>query len=205
MGFCTITTTRGDRPQFLAFCKRQLSRMTVKPDKSYFIDYPPKSEDVDLIPRVREGIKQAKADGFDEVFIVEDDDHYPADYFEKMKLRGNDFIGCLQTVYYHVKDRRYQIMPHSARSSLFMTGFRISALEDFNWPSKTTPYLDVALWNHAQRYKRFFTLPGAVGIKHGIGLCGGKGHWRQLKNVDPDMEWLQRHVDSEAFEFYKSL
>lgn len=203
--FCTITPTRGDRPQFLEFCKHQLSRMTVKPDRSYFIDYLPTGKDVDLIHRIREGVGQAAHDGFNEVFIIEDDDFYPADYFERMQLGDNDFIGCLQTVYYHIKDRRFQVMPHSVRSSLFMTGFRISALKDFNWPERTSPYLDISLWNHAQRYKRFFTLPGAIGIKHGIGLCGGKGHWKTLKNADPDMEWLKGHVDTEAFTFYSTL
>lgn len=205
MSFCTITPTRGDRPKLLDFCKYQLSRMTVKPEKSYFIDFKPKGKDIDLIARVREGVKKARAEGFREIFIIEDDDYYPADYFEKMRLGNNDFIGCAVTTYYNLTDQRYQVMNHNGRSSLFMTGFRVNALDTFNWPPATAHTLDIAMWNHAQQFKMHFTLPGAIGIKHGIGVCAGIGHWRMLKNPDEGMAWLKAHVDSTAFEFYKTL
>ena len=70
--------------------------MVVKPDKSYFIDYKPESADVDLVQRVRRGIAQAEADGFDMVFIVENDDFYPADYF--VDIPDMDFIGDDKTI-----------------------------------------------------------------------------------------------------------
>lgn len=207
MTFCTITPTRGDRPQFLEFCKHQLSRMKVKPDHSYFINQPPQTSFPDLIPRVREGLRQAKLDGFDYAFIVEDDDFYPADYFERMGLNGHDFVGGLTTTYYNIKDRRYQLLHHDGRSSLFTTGFKMSALDDFKWDrfKDTDTRLDISIWEHARRTRRKYVITGAVGIKHGLGLCAGGGHYKELKVSDPDMTWLKANVDTEAFTFYQTV
>lgn len=205
MSFCSITPSRGDRPQFLEFCKHQLSRMTVKPDKSYFIDGRPQSQDVDLVTRIKDGIHQALHDGFNEVMIVEDDDFLKADHFEKMQLGNADFIGEEKTTYYNLRNRTWQTMNHPGRSSLFITGFKLSALKDFNWPKKTERFLDLSLWSYAKSKKRKFVQTGAIGIKHSIGLCGGRGHQMLMKNSDPEMEWLKANVDSESYIFYKSL
>lgn len=205
MSFVTITPSRGDRPALLEFCKHQLSRMTVKPDKSYFIDWSPQSQDVDLVTRIKDGVHQALHDGFNEVFIIEDDDFMPANYFEIMKLNGCDFIGQETTTYYNLRNHTWQPMYHPARSSLFTTGFKLSTLASFNWPHKTEISLDIALWNHAQRFKRKFVQTGAIGIKHGIGLVGGRGHKMTMKNTDKDWEWLKANTDTEAYTFYKSL
>lgn len=205
MSFCTLTPSRGDRPQFIEFCKHQLSRMTVKPDKSYFIDYKPKSEDVDLVERIQEGIRQAQADGFNEVIIIEDDDFVKPDHFEKMQLGNADFIGEEKTTYYNLRNKTWQTMNHPGRSSLFITGFKISALKDFNWPNRTERFLDISLWSHAKRKKRKFVETGAIGIKHSIGLCGGRGHQMVMKNIDSEMEWLKTNTTQDAYTFYKAL
>lgn len=208
MTFCTITPDRGDRPQFTEFCKHQLSRMTVKPAHSYFIDHAPDGDGVDLILRVREGIIQAKADGFTKIFIIENDDYYPANYFTKMKLEEPvDFIGSLTTFYYNIFDRRFQRIQHDNRSSLFTTGFTYNAIEYFNWKrlKQTDIRLDIAFWDHARRFQKQFVVPGAVGIKHGLGMCAGAGHYKDLKEADSDFVWLKNHVDSEAMIFYKTL
>ncbi len=203
MTFCTITPTRSDRPQFLNFCKHQLSRMNTKPSKSYFIDHPPKNGEVDLVSRVQEGIKLSKADGFDLVFIIEDDDYYKADYFDN--IPDADFIGEQSTTYYSLRNNTWQTMEHQGRSSLFTTGFKISALEGFNWPKQTEKFLDISLWNHAQRKKRAWRNTGAIGIKHNVGLCGGIGHRLVMKKSDPQREWLKDNVDLESWTFYQSL
>lgn len=205
MSFCSITPSRGDRPQFLEFAKHQLSRMTVKPDKSYFIDYKPKSEDVDLVERIQEGIRQAQADGFNEVYILEDDDAYLPSHFEKMQLGNADFIGEEKTTYYNLRNKTWQTMNHPGRSSLFITGFKISALKDFNWPNRTERFLDISLWSYAKKKKRKFVETGAIGIKHSIGLCGGRGHQMQMKNIDSEMEWLKANTTQDAYTFYKAL
>lgn len=197
--------TRGDRPQFLEFCKHQLSRMYVKPDHSYFIDYPPIGTDFDLVARVRKGIELAKADGFDRCFIVEDDDYYPPDYF--LLTPSADFIGDDHTIYYHLGNRTWQEWSHPRRASLFTTGFNISTLEGFQWLPDNERFLDISLWNYATREKKtvFWRQSKAVGIKHGIGLCGGRGHIQRNKYQDQDLAWLKAHVDTEAFTFYSTL
>lgn len=204
MTFATITPTRNDRVELLSFCKHQLSRMNIKPAKSYFIDYPPKDGNFDLVHRVKEGIKQAKADGIDLVFIIENDDFYPANYFDN--IPDADFIGCQQTTYYSLRNNTWQTMDHQSRSSLFTTGVKISALEGFRWPKDTERFLDISIWNFAQRRQRsVFVGEKALGIKHGQGLCGGAGHKMSMKNSDPKREWLKSNVDQEAFIFYQSI
>lgn len=205
MTFATITASRGDRPKLTDFCKYQLSCMNTKPAKSYFIDYPPKDDSVDLIPRIKEGIKQAKADGIDLVFIVENDDYMPKDYFDN--IPDADFIGERVTWYYNLRNNTYQPFDHSRRSSLFTTGFKISALEGFEWPEDTYRNLDVALWEYAQRRNKKIAWrnTGAIGIKHGHGLLGGTFHNKVMKHKDKDWEWLCEHTDPVAYAFYKTL
>jgi hypothetical protein len=179
--------------------------MHVKPDHSYFIDYPPTGTDFDLVARVRKGIEQAKADGFERCFIVEDDDHYPADYF--LIMPEADFYGDDHTIYYHLGNRTWQEWSHPRRASLFTTGFKISSLNDFQWIHDNERFLDISLWNYAVKEKKpvFWRQSKAVGIKHGIGLCGGRGHVQRNKYQDQDLSWLKAHVDTEAFTFYSTL
>lgn len=206
--FATITPSRGDRPHLLKFCKYQLSRMTLKPDKSYFIDHPPTDDRKDLIARVRKGVELAQADGFDKVYIIEDDDFYVPNYFERMEF-DTDFVGCNRSLYYNLSNRTYEYLHHPEHSSLFCTGFKISALRGFNWPEPQAVFLDLKLWRHAKRQNKKITLHHdsiGVGIKHGIGVTGGSGHRRVLKRTDPDLEFLRTQITSkDEFEFYKSL
>lgn len=204
MKFATITPDRGDRKPLMDFCKYQISRFEVKPDKSYFIDYAPRSEGIDIVPRVLEGIERAKEDDFDLVFILESDDYYDTTYFNH--IPDADFIGESNSIYYNLRNKTYQNFNHPGRSSLFTTGFKISALKGFR-PKENDRFLDISLWKYAfdAGKKVAFRETGAIGIKHGIGLCGGKGHKMNLKHKDSNLEWLSEHVDSEAFEFYKNL
>jgi hypothetical protein len=204
--FCTITPSRGDRPQFLEFCKHQLSRMTVKPVESFFITAPPLDGRYDIVWRINAGVVNAKLNGIDKVYIIEDDDYYPVDYFERMPIGENDIVGCPYSFYYNLRNRTYQQLVHVNRSSLFCTGFSISGMNiRFNRFKFDSPNFDLALWRESKKKKRKFYDSGAVGIKHGIGLCGGRGHRSVLKHSDENMEWLKANVDSEAFEFYKGL
>lgn len=207
MEFATITPDRWDRPELLSFCKHQIDRMTVKPTKSYFITYQP-AHFPDLIERVREGIKRAMNDGFEFVFILENDDFYPADYFEKMMPTESDcFIGDNKTTYYNLRNNTYRTFEHSHRSSLFNTGFNLNCIRFFDWPKNSTVFLDIDMWQFAndKGLKRRFVDSGSVGIKHGIGMVGGRGHKMTMKNADPNREHLKTIVDKEAFEFYQKL
>lgn len=206
--FATITPDRGDRPELMAFCKHQISRLTTKPDKSYFIDYPPKDDRKDLIARVQKGIELAKSDGFDKVFIIESDDFYPTNYFEKMELDGYEFIGSNRSLYYHIGNLSYEYFHHPNHSSLFCTGFKISALQNFQWPEAQAVFLDLRLWRHAKRQNKKMKLlvdPIGVSIKHGIGVTGGSGHRRLMKNTDHNFDFLKSKVDKEALEFYVNI
>jgi hypothetical protein len=182
-------------------------------DDHFIIDYKPKSNDVDIVPRIKEGIEQAKQKGYDFVFIVESDDYYSPEYFNILthNLENYDFVGFSDTVYYNIKNRTYNTFDHSEdrRSSLFCTGFRISALERFNWPLSDYKWLDIRLWEYANRYDKRIKLlrdnPN-LGIKgHNQGTVAGKGHTMMLKNMDSSLEYLRSRVDENAFEFYCEL
>lgn len=182
--------------------------MEIKPDKSYFIDYPPKSDAVDLVERIKKGVELAKADGFDIVFILESDDYYPADHFRNFNRYDYTFWGSEETTYYNLKSRTYSYFHHPGRSSLFTTGFKISALNGFPWIAPKNRFLDIALWEFAERSllpRQILATTQAIGIKHNLGLCAGKGHTIRGKNNDEDLQWLKQYVDKEAFEFYSDL
>lgn len=198
--FCAITPTRGDRGKFVEHLAWQISRMTVRPDQWIIVDYKPETQGFDLVDRIRKALLMCE---HDEVFVLEDDDNYSHDYFEAMVLGEYDFVGSEKTTYYNLRNRTWQEMHHPGRSSLFHTGFKISALNGFKWPDNTTPFLDIPLWQHAKKCK--FVQQKAIGIKHGIGKVGGAGHRMRMKNTDPNLEWLSAHVDKESFEFYQSI
>lgn len=202
--FCTITPTRGDRNDLLYFT---ISRLPVSVT-NYVIDYPPTSDAVDIVPRIKEGIEIAKKDGFEFAFIVEDDDYYPLDFFSNLDFEDSDFLGFATTTYYNLKNRSYQQFTHPERSSLFCTGFRISALDNFIWPPDHWKFLDIRLWEHALTGDYTISMDNnnpCIGIKHGMGKCAGKGHSLLLKQQDNNLNYLQGKVDENAFEFYKSL
>ncbi len=131
--FATITPSRGnDRPKFLNFIRYQLDRMTIKPSRSYFIDYDPKSNQPDLVSRVRIGCQQAYKDGYKWAFIIESDDFYPFDYFDKMVPDPKyHLIGSESTFYYNVVTSRWQDIKHRNRASLFHTGINLDWLQSF--------------------------------------------------------------------------
>lgn len=203
--FATITPSRGDRPELLGFTMRRLN----VPYKIACIE-PPVTADIDIIPRIKHGIEVAKRNGYDFVFIVEDDDYYPADYFEMFgSLEDVDFVGYSDTVYYNLKNKTWQKFDHAGRASLFCTGFRISALDRFDWPRDNYKWLDVKLWEYANRANKRIRLLSdnpTLGIKgHGQGLAAGKGHSMYLKTPDSDLSFLKSRVDEDAFEFYQKF
>ena len=210
--FCVIIADRGDRPEFLNHCLMQMDRQTVRPDTIYLIDYEPKNEKVDIIPRIKEGIRKAREDGFEYCYIIENDDYYPDDYFENMPFKGYDFVGIGKTIYYSINRKMFSMIRHLNRvhSSLFCTGFRISAIGDYKWPADDFMFLDLHLWKFIIKRKNFHlyepeNMP--IGMKHGIGLCVTDAHKKEHKydNQDKNLQWLGSHVRKESFKFYKSL
>lgn len=202
--FCIIIPDRGDRPEFLKHCLFQMDRQTLKPDKIYLIDYKPKTELFDLRERLISGIKKAKSDGFNDCFIIENDDYYPDNYLEKMQLTNYDIVGIEESIYYNLRFKTYNIRRHLLRASLYCTGFKISSIEDFLFPEK---YIDIRLWDFARHLNFDLRVLSEkpIGMKHGIGLCGGVGHKDQSGNKDTGLIWLEDHTRLVSFEFYKKL
>lgn len=209
MTFCTLTPDRGDRPQFFEFCIKQLNKLNNShPMNAYLMNDKPKNGEVDLVPRMRAGIEHAKKDGFKAVYVVESDDYYPANYFDQMGIGDYDFIGYQETIYYSLRNKTYGIWKHPNRSSLFCTAFKIAALENYVWPPNHYVFLDDHLWKWANQKKKKIKLLKSnpcLGIKHGIGKTGGKGHRMTFKNKDNDLSFLKSRVDEESFEFYTKL
>ena len=204
--FCAIIPNRPGREKLFDFCIYQLSKMTLKPDMVYNIDWIAIDDSIDISERIIDGINRAKADGFDLCFILENDDNYSEDYFKRYgNMSEHDFFGSQETIYYNIRNRTWSRLNHPNRSSLFTTGFRISALKNFIFPK--TAFVDIALWDHAKSYrKKFIPNTGAIGIKnHGFGLCGGKGHTIQLSKQDAYYNWLRSNINREAFEFYMTI
>lgn len=204
--FATITPDRGDRVPLYNFCIHQLGRMLQPPDETFFINHPPLSEAIDITLRVRLGIAAAMKAGIDICYIVESDDFYSADYFQTMDIGDNDFIGCSKSLYYNIKNQTYNELSHDKRSSLYCTGFRISALKNFDWPPDDTTFLDMVLWKYAMKKKyKLIDHSVGVGIKHNIGIRAGKGHRMVMPNKDPDWSFLKSNVDTQAYALYRSL
>lgn len=207
MTWATITPTRpGERKPLFEFCVKQLTELTGG-QRNYIMNDPVKSSQPDLIPRVRQGIELAKRDGFTHIYFFEDDDNYHASYFQNDL--DFDFFGYSDTTYYNLRNKTYATFKHPGRSSLFTTAFKISALDDFSWPPDNYIFLDSAIWKHASKKKkakvRLLKNNPCLGMKHGQGLCGGKGHRMTMRNKDNDLKFLRSRVSDEAFEFYTKM
>ena len=215
MEFCIITPDRNDRPLLTKHMFFQMERQTVKPQKHYHVNGDPTGPGFDLVTRVIKGIEQARADGFEYCYIIENDDYYPDNYFEHMAFEGADFVGIPKTIYYNIMTGDIHPMQHAKNSSLFCTGFKISALKEFKFPPDYLISLDLDIWQYVHRYGHKYRyvdfdhpfLP--IGIKHGLGMPGGTGHTDGdmifSDKDDNNRGWLKARIRPESFEFYKSL
>lgn len=203
-----LVPDRGDRPNFLNHCKWLISNQILQPDYVEIVDYKPISEKPDLTARVRKGFETLQRLGCDCVLIMENDDWYHMDYIYKMftawvNHRKPDLLGLSSTTYYHIGKREYRTLTHKKRASLMSTMISCSARID--WPKYDYVFLDLHLWKQWRLSKRTvdFLNPISIGIKHGIGLCGGTGHTTfKYDEQDPEMNWLRSKVDEKSFEFY---
>jgi len=209
--FAIIIPDRGDRPELLEHCLYQMGRQTVKPECKYLINYLPHSSTVpDLVARVRRGIDLAREDRIDIVYIIENDDYYPDDYFEKNFIGDYDFVGIPFTHYYHIMTGGHWYDEHPESSSLFCTGFRLSVLSDeFHWSMVQGVMLDSYLWKYAAEQCRCSLLQNPalpIGIKHALGYCPGAGHnVNMYSEIDKNFAWLRSRIRPESFDFYMDL
>lgn len=205
-----LTPTRGDRPQFIEQCKRLMKLQTLKPNEWEIVDDEPLSNEVDITYRFRIGFERLKAKGVDVVIIIEDDDYISPTYIETMFTawveNGKPLLfGIAETIYYHLKLKAFNIIKHDGRASAMST--MISTKLDIDFPKDNEPFFDLHLWKNYKGVTFKPKEPINIGIKHGIGKCGGKGHLLAFRydNEDAEMNWLKSKVDNESFKFYSSL
>lgn len=172
--------TRGDRSLFLSRCLEMMENQTRKADLIHIVSEAPKSEDKDITYRYKKAFNKLFADGCDVVFLIEDDDYYSEIYIETMfnewvKAGKPEVFGTDSTTYYHLNRKCYKVMQHKNRSSAFST-MVTNAVLNIDFPKDNEPFLDLEIWK--QLNGKTFTDSNNIcmGIKHGVGLLGGKGH-----------------------------
>ena len=204
-----VIPDRGDRPSFLKNCLRMVNGQTLYPSSVHLMDYKPKSNEKDITQRYRIGYSEASKKGCDVIAFMENDDWYAVDYLEKMAaawiVNGKpDIFGTDETIYYNLNEKAWKVMHHVHRSSAMSTLVRPNL--KFDWCVDNEPYTDIHLWRTLKGVTHHFDEPICLGIKHGVGLCGGALHvdrLHQYVNKDPEMLQLKNWVDSESFYFYK--
>ena len=210
-----IVPTRGDRPQFLKHAHFLISEQTLQPDEVVVVDYPPKSNTIDLVDRYKAGYAECINRGCDLIFCWEDDDWYHRQYLEFMFNAWSDsskpnLFGLSTTIYYHIFWRKYIILNHDNRASMMATVIHRNL--DVKWCDPNIPYLDYHLWRRTPDFQKLaltWKQPLCIGIKHNIGMAGGSGHSKERiyekAFSDESMDWLRCRVDPDSFEFYKTL
>lgn len=205
-----IIPDRGDRPEFLKNCLRMLAAQTLQPFVTLIIDFPPTDNNIDITKRYRIGYEEMRKKGVDVIALWENDDWYAPNYLETMLKKWieagmPDIFGTDNTIYYHIKLFALHTMFHVERSSAMSTFIKPGLF--FNWCPDDEPYTDMHLWA---------TLKGKVfrpekliclGIKHGVGLCGGYSHVTKLHRftqIDLNKDFLRNNLDETSFEFYSN-
>lgn len=207
-----LIPTRGDRPGFLEFAKKQMSKQTRLPDFIEIVDDPAIDQQKDITKRYRLGYQRLIDKGAEIIFFIEDDDWYSNSYIENMLVEWDKagkpvIFGIGETYYYHLGVRAWFHMSHPPRASAYST--MITKIDNLTWPKDNEPFLDLHLWKTVQGKTTIFNKPITIGIKHGCGTYfGGIGHKSlgMFKRGDPDMVWLSHNIgDAETMEFYKKI
>lgn len=177
---------------------------------------PPKDDACDITLRYRTGYSITRHREYDVIFFMENDDYYAPTYIEEMykaweKADRPNLFGTRFTVYYHLKLHAYYTRRHDQNSHMMNTMIRPNLT--FSWPLDHDPYTDAWLWRPG-------VIPGktdlwspdkilSIGIKHGIGKTGGRGHKEEAHryiNLDWSMHWLGDIVYTEDdLQFYVDI
>lgn len=208
--FALIIPTRGDRPKFLAQCKKLISKQTLQPKNIIWMDYPAEGPAKDISQRYRRGVEQALKDRYEFVVFWEDDDWYHPRYLEWLvgawkKKSKPDFFGVGETYYYHHAIEGLNHMLHPGRTSMFCTIAKMPW--KISWPKDSNPFLDMYIHKHANVVTINFPKDTvyAIGIKHGIGKTGGGGHNSKASyKFGGKKEWFYSHVGADK-NFYDSM
>ncbi len=205
-----LIPTRGDRPKFLKHALYLVGRQTMKPDFIEVINDKPITKDKDITWRYRLGCERLFEKGSDVIIFWEDDDYYSSTYIQSMiyeyiKVGKPDIFGVDTTIYYHLKQKKYAIIPTPGRSSAMST-MVTKAIMDIKWPAPNHVWFDLYIWERMQGKTHHFNKPIAIGIKHGIGMCGGSGHFSlNYKTSDPGSQFLKSIVSDYSLSFYENI
>jgi hypothetical protein len=198
------------RKMFLDRLRFYIERQTLKPDHWIIVDH---KEDVlakDLTKRIRIGCEKAIELGCDVVLIMEDDDWYDEEYIQTMvsaweSMGKPEIFGFEETQYYHIKQGLHVELHHPNRASLMNTLLTADGIKKIVFPEDSFVFLDIELWKQLKG-KTMTCWIGCVGIKHGIGSTGGKGHLETFKGYqpDPDFKRLRQMIGNDA-DFYINI
>ena len=211
MKIAALIPTRGNRPEFLANCLRQLNAQTRRPDHIEVVDDPPQTNYADITWRYRTGYERLRGKGFDVILLIEDDDFYSLDYIETMlaawEAQGRpNLFGTRYTIYYHIMLQKYFTFFHDDRASAMNT--MIKPDMDVKWCHDEDPFTDAWLWQQPELDRKLF-MPKkhiAIGIKHGLTMTGGKSHVdRYNRYKDEDNGLLRATLDDESYNFFFSI
>jgi hypothetical protein len=206
-----LIPTRGDRPKFLEHALFLISEQTHKPHFIEVVDDIPFSSQKDITYRYRVGCDRLVNKGCEIIFFWEDDDFYSPSYIQNMldywvTVGRPKIFGINHSIYYHLKLQKWFRQDHPGRASAMNT-MVTSSIINYSWPKDNEPFTDLHLWKDIPGRSVDIPVIKSIGIKHGIGLCGGKGHsslhW--YKNNDPGFKWLSKIVDKRSLEFYKDV
>jgi glycosyltransferase involved in cell wall biosynthesis len=222
MRIAVLIPDRNDRPKFLANCWRMMEEQTLKPVHIEIINnevidvnadgyVEPGSQKCDITFRYRTGYDKLRNKGFDLIAFIENDDWYSPHYLETMVAEWNkrgqpDIIGTDYTIYYQLEFRKFLEMNHKTRSSAMSTLIRPDL--NFPWCKDEDPFTDMWIWNQIRNKVTFKPEKHiCIGMKHGVGLCGGQYHRTRLERYkfnDPNMSFLKSVLDENSFKFYST-
>ena len=196
----------GARSVFIERLKTYINRQTVKPDQWIVVDHNT-GKDKDITDRLIAGLNECR--DADLILIMEDDDWYAPNYIQRMrdewiKAGKPNMIGVGQTHYCHIKSGGHVLLKHPKRASLMSSGINGLAVYNIQWPQEQV-FIDLHLWTQLGGKTFIPNQPIAVGIKHGIGNTGGKGHnpkWPLYKKA-PNM--LASLIGSDAAFYYNMI
>lgn len=223
-----IIPDRGDRPEFKKLCLQMLRAQTLEPHWIEIVNYPPETDKPDITQRYRRGYEKFPRT-YDVFFFIENDDYYAPTYIEEMceawnKAGRPDLFGTAYTTYYHLRLRKYFKFNHPTRSSAMNTMIKPGLA--INWCDDHEVFTDMFLWTRDTCFngtKAVWTPPDhlSIGIKHGIGKCGGRQHTTGLQRFtsngglgneenggrdDENAAWLEERVkDESTIKYYKDF
>lgn len=191
-----VTPTLGNRPQFLKLCKRYVDRQTVQCEH-VIVDDAQEVFPTDLTWRYKKGFERATGEV---IIVMEDDDWYHQMYVEWMVARWKangkpDIFGIADSHYYHVGENLYWHSQHPGRSSMCALLIRKDAKIDF--PADSEIWLDLHVCKKLKGVFEVPPFPLVVGIKHGIGQCGGVGHKKNFSLYQKNNNFLRNAIGAD--------